>query len=733
MGRGAVRRVAAVVVALVVGSGVLVVSGAGAAPAGAAPSVTGVTVSSAPAAGDTYVLGETVRVTVSFSEAVTVDTAGGAPRLAIDMDPAEWGQKWARYESGSGTASLTFAHTVVEPNFSSQGVAVLADSLELDGGTIASAASGAGAVLAHEGLGHDLAHKVDWQRSASAPSVTDVVVSSVPASGDTYLLGETVRVRVDFSEAVTVDTAGGVPRLAIDMDPAEWGQKWASYESGSGTSSLTFAHVIVEPNFSSQGVAVLAGSLEPDGGTITSAASGTAAVLAHSGLSHDPAHKVDWQRSAPASGQESPNRAPEVNTAAAAYGQLTGVNNAPRGVLVSKPFYEVFSDPDGDELSYTAEITAGDAALVDELDITLDAVVRWPGQKWPPVGAFDRVWFKAEADSDWKAKNPVPAHRPLVTVTLTATDPDGLTASVSGVFKIWWETYPEVHSAVAAPQAITLTYDTAVLDDPAPTPRQFTVNARDAEGSTSTVGVTSVSVNGAVVTLALAEELTAGQTVTVGYAHAGRTPVRQADGGGDPAPRFAGRAVDMSAIEPESPVDNLAVTAEPGTRVLLATWDAMTGATSYQAALAAGRHPVRHSTHRHRHRHSPHRGPARVRPLADTSASLQRHQLRTPHRRYSRRGASSQPQPPTRHRRPRPHAQRELGRRQERRRLPAELATAQRATDDNNVGHRCCLPIAHPAQHTQQHSRRDQPDQWPDDRARRQDQRRHQRARRRLI
>ena len=336
------RRITAVVVALVVGSGVLAVPGAGAAPAEAAPSVTGVAVSSAPAAGDTYVLGETVRVTVSFSEAVTVDTAGGVPRLAIDMDPAEWGQKWASYESGSGTASLTFAHVVIEPNFSSQGVAVLADSLEPDGGTITSVGSGVAAVLAHSGLGHDPAHKVDWQRSASAPSVTAVAIVSEPSGDGIYALDESIQVRVDFSEPVAVDTAGGVPRLAIDMDPAEWGQKWASYESGSGTASLTFAHAVVEPNFSSQGVAVLAGSLEPDGGSIASVASGTA-VLAHSGLGHDPAHKVDWQRSAPP--KQDPNRAPTVDAAAAAYAQLTGVNNAPRGVLVSKPFYEVFSDP----------------------------------------------------------------------------------------------------------------------------------------------------------------------------------------------------------------------------------------------------------------------------------------------------------------------------------------------------------------------------------------------------
>ena len=53
----------------------------------------------------------------------------GAPQLTIDMDPAEWGAKQAVYQSGSGTfTTLVFAHTVVEPNISTQGIAVLANT-----------------------------------------------------------------------------------------------------------------------------------------------------------------------------------------------------------------------------------------------------------------------------------------------------------------------------------------------------------------------------------------------------------------------------------------------------------------------------------------------------------------------------------------------------------------------------------------------------------------------------
>ena len=122
--------------------------------------MTGVAVVSDPGADDTYMLGDTIRIRATFSEAVNVT---GSPGLSIDMSPAAWGTKRASYAGGSGTSSLIFAHTVVEPNYSTQGIAVLANSLALNGGTIRSAASNANAALAHSGLGHDSGHKVDWR------------------------------------------------------------------------------------------------------------------------------------------------------------------------------------------------------------------------------------------------------------------------------------------------------------------------------------------------------------------------------------------------------------------------------------------------------------------------------------------------------------------------------------------------------------------------------------------
>ena len=255
-------------------------------------SVTGVSVSSTPQTAATYRNGETIQVSVTFGAPVDVDTSAGTPRLKIDMDPAEWGEKWASYASGSGTATLTFTHTVVEPNISTQGIAVLADTLELNGGTIRSDGEDAG--LSHTGLNHDANHKVDWR--TPAPTVESVAITSDPGSDDTYALGDVITISVTFSEAVDVNTSGGAPRLKIDMDPAEWGTKQAAYHSGSGTITLVFAHTVVEPNYSTQGIAVLANSLALNGGDIESKATDADADLSHTGLAHDAGHKVDWQQ-----------------------------------------------------------------------------------------------------------------------------------------------------------------------------------------------------------------------------------------------------------------------------------------------------------------------------------------------------------------------------------------------------------------------------------------------------
>ena len=225
---------------------------------------------------------------MTFDEPVDVT---GSPRLKIKMDP-RWGEFWAAYEGGGGTGSLTFAYRVAEPNTAPSGIAVLANTLELNGGTIQ--AGGADAGLAHAGLAHDANHKVDWRTQPASTGEPTAVTGVEPSVSDAgadkrYGLGDAIRVRVTFGEAVDVT---GSPRLKIKMDP-RWGEFWAAYEGGGGTGSLTFAYRVAEPNTAPSGIAVLANTLELNGGTIRSG--GADAGLAHAGLAHDANHKVDWR------------------------------------------------------------------------------------------------------------------------------------------------------------------------------------------------------------------------------------------------------------------------------------------------------------------------------------------------------------------------------------------------------------------------------------------------------
>ena len=134
------------------------------------PKVTGVEISSTPSLdvdGDntkeTYGLGEKIQVQATFDKNVTVT---GTPRLKIKMDP-NFGEFWANYESGSGSKVLTFAYTVASPNMSPNGIAVLENTLELNGGTIKDGT--VDAALAHTGLAHNAAHKVNSGLQPATP------------------------------------------------------------------------------------------------------------------------------------------------------------------------------------------------------------------------------------------------------------------------------------------------------------------------------------------------------------------------------------------------------------------------------------------------------------------------------------------------------------------------------------------------------------------------------------
>ena len=349
------------------------------------PTVTDVDVTSDAGSDDFYELGETIHVSLTFSEAVDVS---GAPQLKIDMDPAYWGTKVVPYVSGSGTDTLTFAHVVIEPNYSMQGIAVLANSLALNGGTIKSASSQADAALGHDGLDHQSAHRVNWLYPAlrpEAPAVTYIAITSDAGSDRSYAKGETIRVTLRLSESVT---ATGAPRLKLDFQDGEGDERWASYESGSGSTTLVFAYAVAEGDDSQDGIAVLSNSLALNGGTIVSSSdASTNALLAHTGLASNPDHRVDctpptlvqgevsgetltltFDEDLGAAGSLSNAQFSVVRTPQGGTEESIGLTGAPviSGVSVTLTLASAVLDTDTDvKVSYTKPTTGQNNKLID--------------------------------------------------------------------------------------------------------------------------------------------------------------------------------------------------------------------------------------------------------------------------------------------------------------------------------------------------------------------------------
>ncbi len=115
--------------------------------------------------------GDTVSVSVTFSEAVTVS---GTPQLALDVGGAP---VQARYATGTGTTALVFTATLGAGLNDADGLSISANSLALNSGTIADGA-GNNAVLAHKALANNGSYQVD----TTAPTLA----SSTPADAGVH-------------------------------------------------------------------------------------------------------------------------------------------------------------------------------------------------------------------------------------------------------------------------------------------------------------------------------------------------------------------------------------------------------------------------------------------------------------------------------------------------------------------------------------------------------------------
>ena len=146
--------IVAVMLALLVSAGVAHAQGTP-----TVPTIESVAVTSDPGEDGGYAIGDEIQVGLTFSEAVTVT---GAPQLNLDVGGRT---RTAGYSGGTTTPQLLFTYTVLSGDEDTDGIAVVANSLALNGGAIR--AGSANAALTHGGLQSD-DHKVD----GIAPTVT---------------------------------------------------------------------------------------------------------------------------------------------------------------------------------------------------------------------------------------------------------------------------------------------------------------------------------------------------------------------------------------------------------------------------------------------------------------------------------------------------------------------------------------------------------------------------------
>ena len=216
------------------------------------PTVTNVAVTSMPVLEtDTYGAGETIEVSVTFSEAVDATSN-------TDFVLSVGGARRAPLLSGSGTATLVFGYTVVSSDEDTNGIWIGDETRTLvgnrngepqsAGSAITSVATGAAANLDHTELGTESGHKVDGSRS-----IISVEVTSTPQlESDTYGAGETIQFTVTFNVAVDVD---GDPVLKFVLgNSGDTREVDAAYVSGTGAKALVFGYTVVSTDDDDNGI-----------------------------------------------------------------------------------------------------------------------------------------------------------------------------------------------------------------------------------------------------------------------------------------------------------------------------------------------------------------------------------------------------------------------------------------------------------------------------------------------
>ena len=241
------------------------------------PWIIDVEFSGPPGGNGVYDAGETIEATLVWSEPVTVSTPSGGllPKVWVLYGSGVSGHSdIAEYASGSGTDRTVFRYTLQSGSYSLVGVA--ANSLWERDGSIVSVESGQDAEL-----GHSSYYSAQSENQAEAVTIIGVPAFNDPGPDNAWGAGEAVEVTFIFSRPVQVDTTGGAPSLPVALSGTATRQ--ALYLRGSGARQLVFGYTLAEADGTHSSLLVAPDSLALNGGSIQDVDSMLDAAIEHQG------------------------------------------------------------------------------------------------------------------------------------------------------------------------------------------------------------------------------------------------------------------------------------------------------------------------------------------------------------------------------------------------------------------------------------------------------------------
>ena len=199
-----------------------------------------------------YVTGNTLSISVTFTETLTVT---GSPLLPLETGNTNAN---ATYASGSGSPTLTFTY-VIEANRGSPDLTVpLASSITLNSGTIVDSLGVAPYLYLQKYLSSTVG-SLSYNKNLSFNTVKVTNVTSTSANGN-YSTGEVINIQVQLSGSATY-TCGGDLSLRSQILSAQN----ATISSGSGTSTLNFSYTVKSADYATDLDYAYTTSLTPAG------------------------------------------------------------------------------------------------------------------------------------------------------------------------------------------------------------------------------------------------------------------------------------------------------------------------------------------------------------------------------------------------------------------------------------------------------------------------------------